>query len=968
MRNLFWSSRPVKSPGPRGNPPQVETLEDRQPVSDTLLGGMLAGSILGLDQLVANFTALEVSAADQAPPELAGTIPARGGKGSDRDVSTAAPPVERNVDRAGPRSAAPAVANHSLPPSSDWAGPRPGEWTPRAVPLNPEMGSARGGNPSAPGHPAAGLGSQPPAAVSVTGAGRAAEQALLMTAGTQTTNPAPRPSAPTADPRRAVETSSADNPLQAPVSYEVNEGQTNPAVQFLTRGPGYTLFLTSGAAVLSFGDGAVIRMRLTGANPTPQVVGLDPLPGRVNYFRGNDPAGWHAGIPTFARVRYQDVYPGIDLVYHGSAGRPEYDFVMAPGVDPAAVRLNYAGADRVAIDAEGSLVVRAGGAELRQPAPVAYQLDHGVRRIVPSAFQLGAGQEVRFAVGAYDRDQPLVIDPYFAFSTYLGGSGNDQGWGVATDPAGDVFVAGFTDSTDFPGNPPPQGSRDVFVSLFSADGQVLEYSTILGGYFTDEARGVTVDGQGNAYVTGFTDSPNFPLQNPFQRQLLGPRDAFVTELDPGGGLVYSSYLGGLGLEEGRGIAVDANGSAYVTGVTSSQNGFIFNSGGLQPRFGGGNTDAFVVQVLPGGEGRGFSTYLGGSGDENVGFNDPRDAVLSGGIAVGPDGNVYVTGTTASPDFLTVNPFQPDFRGPTDAFVTAIDPNQLAFFYSTYLGGPGEDQGHGIAVGPNGSIDVAGATASPDFPLANPYQPQFGGGKWDAFVAQLFPDGSAPLFSTYLGGGGDDQAHSVAATALASVYVTGETASADFPVQDAFQRDFGGGPFDAFVAKFLPGGGLRTATFLGGPRDDQGRAVAAVPRAARGACAAGPLPPGDGCDDYAVMTGFSSGGYPLANAFQSAFGGPPYDAVVSEVVDCPCQPSNVQLTVDDDGIAHLSWDDLCEDYTSEYDIRIWVDGVEQTPATVYPPDHTADIDGGGGQAEFEIKSVNSCCDSPAVHAP
>jgi hypothetical protein len=992
-------SRRVNGPIPRDYIPCVETLEDRQPVSDTILGGMFAWSVLGLTSLVGETGPSEAGRVDQtrlpltpAQPDFAGPVPARGANWADGVLPVVPPPTERDADRTDPWSFSSALAatvpDNSLPFSSGSTG-RPelgglllGQWTTRPAPPQPEASAEGQRSPTGPEAALRGAGLQPLAVPSPTSADRALSQALQAAAEARAAGRLVVPTAPTPDARQALEASLAENPLQAPVSYELNEGQTDPTVRFLTRGPDYTLFLTGAEAVLSFGDSgtgaAVIRMRLTGGNPAPQVTGLNPLPVHVNYFLGNDPAGWHANVPTFARVRYQDVYPGIDLVYHGSAGQPEYDFVLAAGADPSTIRLNYAGADQVTIDAQGNLVVQAGGDQLQQPPPVAYQIENGVRRPVPSAFQLDAGHEVHFTVGAHDPGRPLVIDPYFTFSTYLGGSGADQGWGIATDPARNVFAAGFTNSPNFPGTPPPDHSRDAFVSRFSADGRTLLYSTILGGDRTDEARAVAVDNQDNAYVTGFTDSQNFPTVNPFQDHLIGRRSAFVTELDPAGRPVYSSYLGGPNREEGRGIAVDPLGFAYVTGITSSQSGFIFNSGGLQSQYGGGKTDAFVVQILPRGQVRGFSTYLGGDKDEDLDFNHTNSPEISGGIAVGLDGNIYVTGTTASDNFpTTTNAFQPTLGGRTDAFVTVIDPRALMFRYSTYLGGSGNDQGHGITIGPDNSVYVTGSTDSPNFPVFRPFQANLGGaGATNAFVTRLLPNGAPPLFSTYLGGSGVDQGNGIAVTRLGSAYVTGATSSTDFPHPDAFQSIFGGGQSDAFLAKFQPGGDLqhlRASTFLGGPGDDYAQAVAIIPyyRPRTGPCAGGTPPPdGEECDDHAVVTGFSSGGYPTTgNAFQPNFGGPPWDAIVSEVADCPCQPTNVGFTVDSNGVAHLSWTDPCEDYTSEYDIRYWINGVEQTaPPPVHPPDTSIDLNVGTGDPSFEVKSHNSCCDAPAVHVP
>lgn len=999
MKNLSRLSHQARGLRLMRYVPNVETLEARQPVSDALFGGMLAWSIFGSrlsawDALpTASVSAASVSLRERQETVFVPADSAYQGGFTEDQVGRSSIPSAHNL------FILPPVSENSifrLPEETVLAG----KWLPRVA---PRLSSSNAGLSSESIHDVGNIDPQSLTKFSPVsegnqseiGTGRATDKAILAAVNAPDLRPSPTPAA--LEGYQAPSSSAATLPA-TPVSFEMNAGQADPAVRFLSRGPGYTLFLTSQEMVLRFGSppasagssaaGVAIQMWTVGANPAPQITGLDQLPGHVNYFLGNDPANWHPNVPTFAGVQYQGVYPGIDLIFHGSGGQPEYDFVVAPGADPATIRLNFGGADGVAIDSEGALEVRAGSVQFRQSSPIAYQEENGVRQSVASAFRLDGQGQVGFTVGAFDPSKPLVIDPYFGFSTYLGGSANDQGWGIATNLAGNVFVTGFTESFDFPCfspgvqqcNPyhsPRNNDRDVFVSKFAVDGQSLQYTTILGGDGRDEGRGIAVDNQDNAYVTGFTESFNFPTVNAYQAERHGRRDAFVTALDPNGFITYSTYLGGFtGMQEGRGIAVDANQSAYLTGITSAVDFPIQNADQLQPAFGGGpgTTDAFVTKFRVDGP-LDFSTFLGGSGNENIGFSDPQSlAIISGGIAVDAAGNAFVTGTTTSTDFpIRGDPFQGNLQGTSDAFLTEIANfgDVSAFVYSTYLGGPlGATEGHGIAVCPADSIAcldggayVTGATTSPNFPVFNAAQPIYGGNS-DAFVTWLVPNESQPRFSTYLGGPGQDRGNGITVTTLGSVYVVGET-TGQFPTRDALQPTFGGGQVAIFATKLQVDGSRRYSTYVGGRIDDRGRAVARIPYTSTSPLC-GRLtssgPDVNPCDDEAAFTGISAGGYPTENAFQSNFGGPPYDAIVTTVPDCTCKPTNVHFTPDTP--VHLTWDDPCEDYTTEYVINYKIDGVPQAPIIVTPPaPRDVYLPGDPGTYEVTVQSHNSCCDAP-----
>ncbi len=504
-----------------------------------------------------------------------------------------------------------------------------------------------------------------------------------------------------------------------PLSFEVNQGQTDSQVKFLSRGSGYTLFLTSSEAVLTLTrmgssdfrlqneeslisstslnqqstirspkwgnpQSTVLRMRLVDANPQPKVVGMEELLGKSNYFIGNDPEKWHTDVPNYVKVHYEDVYPGIDLVYYGNQRQLEYDLVVHPGADPKAITLSFQGADKLEVNAGGDLVLHTKGGEIRQHKPLVYQQANGGKQTVTGNYVLKGEAEIGFQVAAYDTSKPLIIDPVLSYSTYLGGISDDHGFSVAVDSDNNAYVSGRTNSTNFP--------------------------TTVGAFQTTNAGGLF--------------------------------DTFVTKLNSEGtALVYSTYLGGSNVDglSSIMIAVDSGGNAYVAGDTWS-NDFPTTSGALQTTFAGGQNDGFVTKLNSTGSALVYSTYLGGSSD---------DETLA--IAIDSGGNAYVTGWTNSTNFPTMNPFQATFGGGIlDAFVTKLNSEGTALVYSTYLGGSDHDQGNGIAVDSDGNAYVAGATASTNFPIANPIQAVCAScPTTDAFVTKLNSSGSALVYSTYL---------------------------------------------------------------------------------------------------------------------------------------------------------------------------------------------------------------------------
>jgi hypothetical protein len=692
------------------------------------------------------------------------------------------------------------------------------------------------------------------------------------------------------NPARILEASGSQ-----PLIFEPNQGQTNELVKFLSRGRGYTLFLTGDEAVLalrsrqsSLPASLVLRMKLVGADPKALINGLDELPSRSNYFIGNDSTKWRTNVPNYAKVQYKNVYPGVNLIYYGNQRQLEYDFVVAPGADPKAIALAIVGGEAggqplsqpfVQIDRDGNLVVQTEGGKIHLRKPVVYQpsQQEGRPTFVDGNYVLSASRiqdpraefaereyEVRFEVAAYDHTKPLIIDPVLSYSSYLGGSNDDAGNGIAVDAPGNVYVTGSTLSTDFPTVTPMQGTcsscdtgiADTFVTKLDANHTALIYSTYLGGSGTDQGLSIAVDASGNACVTGLTTSTNFPTVSPIQPTLKGGTDAFVAKLDATGSvLVYSTYLGGTSTDQGSAIAVDSSNNAYVAGSTLSTdfptvNAFQGTCGGCTS----GYRDAFVAKLDAAGSALVYSTFLGGS---------RRDEAF--GIAVDSSGNAYVTGRTLSNNFPTANPFQAAFGGSEDAFVTKLDSTGSGLVYSTYLGGTASDDSRSIAVDASGNAYVTGLTTSTDFPTANPVQATYGGNQ-DAFVAKLDAAGSALLFSTYLGGSSTDAGYGIAVDSSGKTYVTGQTASSDFPIANALQATYGGNQ-DAFVAKLsVTGVSLIFSSYLGGHDSDGGSSVVLDPVG------------------EPIVTGWTfSNDFPTAIPIQPATGGG-FDAFVAKLAE------------------------------------------------------------------------------------
>ncbi len=636
----------------------------------------------------------------------------------------------------------------------------------------------------------------------------------------------------------------AQNYGKIPLYFEANHGQTDSQVKFLARGRGYGLFLTATEAVIELRNAGLLRsgnrhskpetrdsrletalrMKLVDASAAAKVEGMDPLAGRTNYFIGNDSKKWHTDIPTYSRVRYSQIYPGIDLVYYGNQHQLEYDFVIGPGTDPGKIALDVLGADKVEVSPQGDLLLHVPGGVVLQRKAFVYQEVNGIRREVSGSYVVEGTHRLRFRLADYDSSKPLVIDPTLDYSTYLGGSGRDQGFGIAVDAAGNAYVTGETTSSfNFPIIPGSVqthfggGLSDVFVAKLDPTGSSLIYSTYLGGGLLDQGFGIAVDAGGNAYVAGLTLSTNFPTTpGALKRTLGGIEDAFVAKLNStGSALVYSTYLGGSSTDFALSIALDAAGNTYVTGGTSSAD-FPVSPGAFQTSFRGGIDDAFVTKVNPSGSAIVYSTYLGGAGSDE-GF----------GIAVDASDSAYISGETTSTNFPTSSgSVQATYHGGQDGFAVKLDTGGAHMAYGTYLGGSAFDQAKGIAVDAHGNAYVTGDTTSINFPTTpGALQPTSGGGD-DAFVTQLNASGSAFVYSTYLGGMSVDFGEGIAVDSTGNAYVTGGTKSVNFPItSDATQTTLRGSD-DVFISKLnAAGSALIYSTYLGGTASDEGFSIA-----------------------------------------------------------------------------------------------------------------------------------------------
>ena len=668
-----------------------------------------------------------------------------------------------------------------------------------------------------------------------------------------------------------------------PISFEENHGQVDSDVRFLAHAGKSTIYFTPNEAVLALYSRdsqkkpavSALRMQWIGANAHPQMIAEHPLPGKINYLIGRDPANWHTNLPTYGQVRYRDLFPGVDAVFFGKDGEMEYDLVLSPGSDPEKISFGLEGVQSMSLAGNGDLVLRLANGEVRHRRPMVYQESDGERRWLSAHYVIHRNKTIGYEVAGVNRKLPLVIDPTLSYSTYigsdtpdsvssvavdqfgqayltgstvfgfptknpaqgnqlgtdafvtklsadgssliystiLGGSSTDNGNAIAIDRFGSAYVAGGTSSTDFPTTPgafqsPGSDANNGFVTKLSPDGASFVYSLLLGGGDDDTILSMALDTEHRVYVTGFTCSINFPVKNAFQSVTNsqncadGGGDAFVTRINTAGtDLDYSTYLDGTFASIGNGIAVDSSFEAYVTGFTESAD-FPTTPGAFQrtltaqiiPGFPHDThgSNAYITKFAADGLSLVYSTYLGGTVSDNA-----------TAIALDSDGRAYVTGSTQSADFpVSSTAFQKTLRGPANAFVTKMQINGSGLFYSTFLGGSGTDGGSSIAVDSLGRAYVAGGTSSADFPVLSPIQAHLGGSQ-DAFVTKLSATGNALFYSTYLGGAADDSASSIRLDSNGNAYVGGVTSSTNFPTTPgAFSRTKKQSS-DGWVAKIAP---------------------------------------------------------------------------------------------------------------------------------------------------------------------
>jgi hypothetical protein len=654
-----------------------------------------------------------------------------------------------------------------------------------------------------------------------------------------------------------------------PLVFESNQGQYPDTARFVARGAAYHLTLAptqlrvtlqrpvpAAAAAAEAGpisDATNLRsearveyralgIELVGANPVAQMTGEGVCATRVNYFLGNDPARWQVNVPAYQRVRVAEVYPGISLVHYGNQQELEYDFEVAPGADPGQIAMRFAGADRMRVDAgSGDLVLTLGDHELRQPKPVVYQTVRGQRKIIAGSYVLAAPATIHFALGDYDPKLPLVIDPVVSYAKLFGGPEDDTFWATALDANGNIYLAGETLTpafatlgafqTNYAGSS-IIGYGDVVVAKLNNQLTHTNYITYLGGKNAEAATAIVVDGAGNAYVTGYTDSTNFPTHLAIQTNILGTiiskapsNDVFIAKLDASGSnLLFSTFYGGLNRDIASGIALDASNNIYVVGLTESAS---FPTKNTSYTTLSGSSDGFVIKLDASGTNVAYAMYLGGSASEFA-----RDVTVTSG------GKPLVTGYTASSNFpVTPNAFQrylnqnTNFTSLEDSFFVELSPTTGAANYATYLGGTNYDFALGIAADAGGAAYIVGLTQSKDYPrtstnfyslvISNATLP-------DVFVTKLNPSFTNLDYSVTFGGNGRDVAWGVAVDSQGRASITGETASTDFPTNglSGILRGVNSGGIDAFIAQLNPTGTAFTySAYLGGAAEDIGYGVA-----------------------------------------------------------------------------------------------------------------------------------------------
>ena len=606
--------------------------------------------------------------------------------------------------------------------------------------------------------------------------------------------------------------------IQLPFSFVENRGQADARVRYIGTGARFKAWFRDDGIVFQQGE-AVTRLRFAGGRRKPVLRTGDPLGATATYLRGRESAAWRSGLPLYGSLTYTRVWPGIEIRFKADQAGTKAEYLIAPGASPAEIRLRFKG--RPSIEPDGSLVVSNGSGEFRESAPLIYQ-NEGARRVpVRGAFIRREDGCIGFSVPVYDRTRPLVIDPNILFSGYFGGSAQSTITAIAVNSWFNTIVAGWTVGTDLPATGGVRsrsaGGVDAFVAGFSPDGGKLLFCTYLGGSGDDRAFGLAVDSANNTYVTGWTSSVDFPVAGGLQNRLKGARDAFVAKLNrTGTAFVYSTYLGGTGADTGNAIVLNRDNSVLLIGDTTSRD-LPVTAGVVQP-LPGGTQDAFVAKLSAAGS-LSWLTYCGGSGTEH-----------GAALALDSGGRIFIAGSTSSPDFPVVRPFQPHTGGGQDGFVAKLASDASSLIFSTYLGGsggiPGSPEGvNAVVLGRDGNPVLAGVTSSRNFPVTSgTLQTSFGGGQTDGFLTRVDQNTGAVISSMYVGGSGDDSISGMVADVHTDLFwITGYTGSPDFPSQNPTQAVLGGG-LDAFVAN-IGFSRLLCSGYFGGPGNDSGTAVA-----------------------------------------------------------------------------------------------------------------------------------------------
>ncbi len=660
-----------------------------------------------------------------------------------------------------------------------------------------------------------------------------------------------------------------------PLSFEPIENQQETE-KFFSSGNGYHLIIAPTEVNLSVLNeqlknktltpkakliGDILTVKFVGANNSAKSLALDKLAKKTNYFLGNDPKKWHTNISSYAKIRYQNIYPGIDLLYYGNLNNLEYDFIVSPKADFTQISLSFPNTNNVQIDSNGDLLLTTADKVIHQYKPTVYQEINGIRQEVASNYFWKEKDIIGVQIVDYNSNYPLVIDPILNYSTYLGGSLGETATSITVDKLGNTYVTGLTLSSDFPAIKAFQnnfaGNGDIFITKLNPAGNAVIYSTFIGGSGFDNPDKILVDNNGNVYLTGTTSSNNYPLATAFQDTLHGFADAFITKLNSDGtALIYSTYLGGSDNDQGNGLAVDINGNAYILGTTSSKNFPTLNPFQSNNK---GQQELFISKLNSNGNQLVYSTYLGSNSVE-----------LAGGIVVDPSGNAYVTGRTTGDDFPVANGFQMIFGGGNDdAFVSKLSSDGSQLVYSTFLGGSGSELASDIAIDSLNNIYVIGQTTSTNFPIFKALQTTNNGGE-DVFITKLDLTGKKVLYSTYLGGSGNDDGFAITVDSFNTVHIAGLTSSTNFPTINAIPNTKRGGLQDGFVARLVSdGSALLYSSFLGGSTDNNNTSEFCSSIATDS----------EGNAYVAGITGSSD--FPLVNAIQNTLNGLS-DAFVSKI--------------------------------------------------------------------------------------